>query len=94
MKARDRRLRDQPPWADLTTCAGYRVEDDEGSIGRVAAILPPRAADGPSLLVQRSDRPGCGLSAVSLDDVEFADTARRRLVLRVPTSSETATPTP
>jgi hypothetical protein len=80
---------------ELMNWADYRVEDDDGEIGRVAAVLPSRAGHGPSLLIQVADGPACGLSAVSPNEVEFADAAKRRLVLRVHTpSSETAMPTP
>lgn len=66
---------------DLTGWIGYSLEGREGRIGSIAAVLPPTGGR-PGLLIVHSRALSCGLSAVSVDQVDRVEVEERRIVLR------------
>jgi hypothetical protein len=65
----------------LTDCTGYRVVTLEGTVGRVAAVVPSKDQNADGVLIVHSG-PSCSLSALPFDEVEGVDVDGRRLVVR------------
>jgi hypothetical protein len=68
----------------LPDCTGYRVVMRDGRVGTVAAVLPLAYGQQGGLLIVHAG-PSCGLTAMSVDELEDVDVRERRLVARNPT---------
>jgi hypothetical protein len=73
----------------LARAQGFGVETTSGRIGRVAAVVPPRASGAGVLLVHGGGR-SCALTAVPFEDVADVDFGSCRITLSGPAQGASA----
>jgi hypothetical protein len=61
---------------------GYRVDDPNGRVGTVDAVLAGAWSDGPDAIEVRVGLFRQALLVVGVDDIAGVDSARRRVLLR------------
>jgi hypothetical protein len=75
-----------PEWADdlvaLGDCCGYRVDDPNGRVGTVDAVVGGAWSDRPEAIEVRVGLFRPSLIIVGVEDVAGVDPVRRRVVLR------------
>ena len=69
------------PTGELARTRGFGVEARSGRIGRVAAVVPPRASGGAGVLLVHTGGRSCALASVPFEDVAAVDVDSCRVVL-------------